>query len=691
MRTNLRAQKPTLNVLSAARTSRLYDSIINMFSANEPGFVYDNNDFVSPTAWRTNMLRQSQDWSDSVWTKTNITAISNAKLAPDGTMTGNKLTITATAASLVNQVGIIANSSTVTASVLVHQDATNTNVSLLLRNGSTATNFDSCLFNPVTGALTGTDWSKSGPDADGWYTLSYTRSTGISPGQELLFYTGCTGSVFTAGLYWHLWGAQINAGTTRATYQNITDFNTEYFAAFPNTTLFADVGGTGPAMLNGPVGLQYDKRLSLTQGADARTSAAIGIVGVATAATWDAVTGAGSVSFVDASNQSFVQLTGLTPNAWYRFKFSAASTVSIRSGTHTGSAFASVTAPGQYQCPASATGVITITRGSAGTSSFTITEIKSVAGLHRYQGTAAARPTLRGTPTGANAFTGYTSVGAGWVHSGGGTITATAATENGVTNVTPVVGRTYYVDYSVVYASGTAVRIIGGGANGASHTASGTFRMYFTATTTGVISVDPVTSFTGSVTILDIRDVTYDVVSAPYGLQADGVDDGMITATADFTGTDAVTLCVGMRKLSDAAVGRFVEFSPTTASNNGSFGLIAPNGVSASLGFASKGTAVATAGYTNAAIASPVTLVATGVADISTDTCLLRINGAQVASDTTDQGTGNYGSYVIYSLRRGGSSNPFNGLDFGGVCLGRTATTPELMAIEAFVRRRTPV
>jgi hypothetical protein len=113
--------------------------------------------------------------------------------------------------------------------------------------------------------------------------------------------------------------------------------------------------------------------------------------------------------------------------------------------------------------------------------------------------------------------------------------------------------------------------------------------------------------------------------------------------------------------------------------------------VSASLGFASKGTAVATAGYTNAAIASPVTLVATGVADISTDTCLLRINGAQVASDTTDQGTGNYGSYVIYSLRRGGSSNPFNGLDFGGVCLGRTATTPELMAIEAFVRRRTPV
>ena len=58
---------------------------------------------------------------------------------------------------------------------------------------------------------------------------------------------------------------------------------------------------------------------------------------------------------------------------------------------------------------------------------------------------------------------------------------------------------------------------------------------------------------------------------------------------------------------------------------------------------------------------APTTNILTGTGDISGDSAVLRINGAQAAISTGDQGTGNYLAYPLYIGRRGGTSYPFNG------------------------------
>jgi hypothetical protein len=146
---------------------------------------------------------------------------------------------------------------------------------------------------------------------------------------------------------------------------------------------------------------------------------------------------------------------------------------------------------------------------------------------------------------------------------------------------------------------------------------------------------------------------------------------------------------MGIRKLSDSTAAIPVEFGVSTSTADGSFGVFAPSsGGGNNIRYSSRGTATASASI--AAIA-PITLVMTGTSDISADSCVLRINGAQVASAAADQGTGNYTAQVIYFSRRAGISLPFNGLDYGGVCLGRTATAAELSSIERFVGTRTGV
>ena len=56
----------------------------------------------------------------------------------------------------------------------------------------------------------------------------------------------------------------------------------------------------------------------------------------------------------------------------------------------------------------------------------------------------------------------------------------------------------------------------------------------------------------------------------------------------------------------------------------------------------------------------------------------LRINGSQVAQVTTDQGTGNYGSNVLFIGRRNNAEFPFNGKDYGIVFVGKAASRSRL-------------
>jgi hypothetical protein len=151
---------------------------------------------------------------------------------------------------------------------------------------------------------------------------------------------------------------------------------------------------------------------------------------------------------------------------------------------------------------------------------------------------------------------------------------------------------------------------------------------------------------------------------------------------------DKMTLCAGVRKLSDAARGIVIELSTaSTSTNPGSFSLNAPTTNLPNYGYISRGTAGATVAPDP--YSAPLTNVLTGVSDISGDQCTLRINGAQADTSTADQGTGNYGNYPLYLFSRAGTSNFLNGRFYGSVGRGALNNAQQNAALEGYINSKT--
>ncbi|MGA0927434.1 MAG: phage head spike fiber domain-containing protein, partial [Burkholderiaceae bacterium] len=163
------------------------------------------------------------------------------------------------------------------------------------------------------------------------------------------------------------------------------------------------------------------------------------------------------------------------------------------------------------------------------------------------------------------------------------------------------------------------------------------------------------------------------------------------TATAfQNVGTDQVTVVAGVRKLSDAAFAPMPELGAISDTTNGTFGLFFPwtNGT-ASYGFQSRGTAAAGASVTNAIYAAPQTRVLAALGAVSSDASVVRLNSAQVATNTGDQGTGNYSNQALFLGARNNASNRFNGRLYSLIVTGRVLTTPTLEQSEAWMNQRT--
>ena len=173
-----------------------------------------------------------------------------------------------------------------------------------------------------------------------------------------------------------------------------------------------------------------------------------------------------------------------------------------------------------------------------------------------------------------------------------------------------------------------------------------------------------------------------------YYLSFDGTDDGMATPSIDFTGTDKITVWVGVRKLSDATAGMVVELSATSCANNGSFYIAAPVTAAANYGWQSKGT-LPSPSQSGSSFASPHTSVITGIGDISGDISRIRVNGTTITTTTTDQGPGNYGNYPLYIGRRGGTTTPFNGRIYQLIVRGAESNAGQIAATEAYVISKT--
>ena len=172
-------------------------------------------------------------------------------------------------------------------------------------------------------------------------------------------------------------------------------------------------------------------------------------------------------------------------------------------------------------------------------------------------------------------------------------------------------------------------------------------------------------------------------------VQYDGTDDWFISPTIT-PGIDKAQVFAGVRKLSDAASGVLLETSTNLSSNNGALLIWAPlNSGAISYALQSKGTIGVTAA-TGTTFLAPITNVLTGICDIAGDVATLRVNGTQVATSATDQGTGNYLAYPLYVGRRGGTSLPFNGRLYQLlVRFGANLDASTIAATESFVNSRT--
>ena len=158
---------------------------------------------------RTNLILQSQDFTNAAWNKYQSSATGNSTIAPDGTTTADSLV-----ENTANDIHIFSQSSTVVAGELTVSCYAKANTKsaawLQIYDGSTFQS--SGIFNLSTGTVSGGSGAIVSVGS-GWYRISFTATVvagstlsyvGISNGTDKV-YTGTSQSIF-------VWGFQTEQG-----------------------------------------------------------------------------------------------------------------------------------------------------------------------------------------------------------------------------------------------------------------------------------------------------------------------------------------------------------------------------------------------------------------------------------------------------------------------------------------------
>ena len=169
-----------------------------------------------------------------------------------------------------------------------------------------------------------------------------------------------------------------------------------------------------------------------------------------------------------------------------------------------------------------------------------------------------------------------------------------------------------------------------------------------------------------------------------------GSDDSLATPAVDFTGTSKITVLIKLKSNSNATVHIPLELSVASPSNSGTFFLEAPNTSTNRYALGVRGAATSGEVRLPGQVA-PVTNMIVAQLDVSQATILGQINvtispsGGAATTNGTASVAANFGNYISYIGRRGGTTAPFNGDIDRLIVIGRALTAPELAAATTWI------
>jgi len=206
-----------------------------------------------------NLYNYTEDFTNAIWSKTNISITSNATMAPGGTYTADKIANTATTSVQhnLNRTDTVATTATVTYSIFAKAAERDFIQLRFIDFGAFAGKTSAAGFNLTLGTVVyNSDPSICTPAissvGNGWYRCSITSTPAMAGSVRSNVALSTTGSdrSYIENIGWgpYVWGAQLEIGSTPSEYQPVTGnaFTgnpagvPDPFSEFPREVFFVD-------------------------------------------------------------------------------------------------------------------------------------------------------------------------------------------------------------------------------------------------------------------------------------------------------------------------------------------------------------------------------------------------------------------------------------------------------------------